>query len=66
MDEKTGKLILKCIKKMNAENHTTIIMVTHTQGIGAMASRIIRMNSGKIIEDIVNESPVIANEVYWG
>lgn len=66
LDEKTGKLILKYIKKMNAENHTTIIMVTHTQGIGAMASRIIRMNSGKIIEDIVNESPVIANEVYWG
>lgn len=66
LDEKTGKLILEYLRKMNVENHTTIIMVTHTQGISAMAKRIIRMNSGEITEDIINDSPVIANEVYWG
>ncbi|SJZ74844.1 putative ABC transport system ATP-binding protein [Pilibacter termitis] len=66
LDEKTGKSVLGYLEKINAENATTIIMVTHTAGIGEMAKRVIRVNSGQIVEDKKNLSPISASEVYWG
>ncbi len=50
LDSKTGQEILEFIKKLNGEG-TTIILITHDNGIAAQAKRLVRIQDGKIIED---------------
>lgn len=66
LDEATGKLVLGYLEEINNKFNTTIIMVTHSPGISQMGTKIVKMNSGKIIEELVNVNRVSANEVYWG
>lgn len=35
----------------------TVVLITHNGAITPMADHIIRMKSGKIVEDIYNENP---------
>ncbi|MGL6248986.1 MAG: ABC transporter ATP-binding protein [Culicoidibacterales bacterium] len=65
LDEHTGKKVLEVLQKVNKEYGTTLIIVTHNPGIAAMANRVIRMNSGKIVEHYQNEKPIAASEVLW-
>ena len=57
-DEPTGALdsrnsaeILELFQKLNQENHTTIIMVTHDQNVANQSQRIIRILDGAIESD---------------
>lgn len=43
----------------------TVIIITHNQAIAPMANRVIKMKSGKIEENIINETPVAIEEVEW-
>lgn len=43
----------------------TVIIITHNQAIAPMANRVIKMKSGKIEENIINEKPVAIEEVEW-
>ena len=52
LDSKTGREILEFIKKLNNDG-TTIILITHDNGIAAEAKRLVRIQDGKIIEDKV-------------
>lgn len=36
----------------------TVIVITHNSDIAYMADRVIKMRSGKIIDDHINESPI--------
>lgn len=65
LDFETGKQILIALEKLVREHGKTVVIVTHTQEIGRMADRTIRMRSGKIIEQSVNEAPVSAELVEW-
>lgn len=65
LDEETGKQVLKIIKEVNEKYNTTIIMVTHNNGIAEMANKVIKMNSGNIVEILENKNPVDAMEVVW-
>lgn len=65
LDFETGKQILIAIEKLVRVHGKTIIIVTHTQEIGRMADRTIRMRSGKIIEETVNKEPVSAATMEW-
>ena len=65
LDHETGKQILVEIEKLVRELGKTVVVVTHTKEIGKMADRVIRMRSGKIIEEIVNDSTVSAAEIEW-
>ncbi|MGL5042368.1 MAG: ABC transporter ATP-binding protein [Culicoidibacterales bacterium] len=66
LDEKTGKLILNLLQKLNQELGMTIVMVTHNPGVWVMANKIIKMNSGNIIEIAENKMILSAEEVSWG
>lgn len=65
LDSKTGRQILKLLENICREQNQTIVIVTHSTPIAAMADRIIHMDSGKIIEEIVNLSPVKADQIEY-
>lgn len=50
LDSKTGVQVLGILREQNEEG-TTIILITHDNGIAARAKRIVRMMDGRIIDD---------------
>ncbi|MDE6733638.1 MAG: ABC transporter ATP-binding protein [Oscillospiraceae bacterium] len=65
LDEETGRLVLDHIAKLQRELGFTIIMVTHNANIAEMAKTVIRMNSGKIVEQYGNQTQKTAYEIGW-
>ncbi|MEC3885285.1 ATP-binding cassette domain-containing protein [Halobacillus litoralis] len=65
LDEETGKNILKLLKFVNEQYGTTVLIITHNQGIGEMAHSVIRMKSGEIVDAYENENPVPPEKVTW-
>lgn len=65
LDEKTGRLVLDYISRLQKESRFTVIMVTHNQNIAQMAGKVIRMNSGRIVEEYQNAEPKSAYEIGW-
>lgn len=65
LDYKTGKEVLKLLQDTARKNNMTVIIITHNQAIAPMANRVIKMKSGKIEENIINEKPVAIEEVEW-
>ena len=50
LDSKTGKHVLEILHSLH-EDGTTVILITHDNGIAATAERIIRLADGKIVAD---------------
>jgi putative ABC transport system ATP-binding protein len=50
LDFETGKLVLEVIDRVNRQLGTTVVLITHNAGIAAMADRVIRMRSGRIVD----------------
>ena len=65
LDYKTGKEVLKLLQDTARKNNMTVLIITHNQAIAPMADRIIKMRSGKIEENLVNDKPVSIEEVEW-
>lgn len=66
LDEKTGKIVLESLVEANNKLKTTMIIVTHNPGIALIGDRIIKMNSGKIVEEIKNEKRTNPKDIPWG
>ncbi|MDI9493515.1 MAG: ABC transporter ATP-binding protein [Bacillota bacterium] len=65
LDYNTGIAIMALLSKLNREMGKTLIVITHNSDIALMADRVIRMRSGRIIENTVNKNPVKAEEIKW-
>jgi len=65
LDEKTGKGILKLLQDLNQTYKTTILLITHNPAIAHISDRMIKMNSGKIVEDIKNPLKMDALSITW-
>ncbi|MBC5997617.1 ABC transporter ATP-binding protein [Romboutsia ilealis] len=65
LDEKNGKQILNIIQVMNNNLKTTTVVITHNTNIAYMADRIIKMNSGVIVDIIENQDKRKASEILW-
>ena len=50
LDSKTGAQVLQLMKQMNQDG-TTVILITHDNGIAAQAHRTVRVMDGKIVHD---------------
>jgi putative ABC transport system ATP-binding protein len=57
-DELTGNLdstnsaeIMELLTRLNKQQHQTFVIVTHSEEVGALADRIVRMNDGVIVDD---------------
>lgn len=57
LDSKTSKQIMELFTMLNKEEGTTIVVVTHEQGVAAYADRIIYVRDGTIIQDDTNPEP---------
>ena len=53
LDTETGKQVMEMFRKINSENNTTIIIVTHDPRIGESTERCIRILDGQIVEPVV-------------
>jgi putative ABC transport system ATP-binding protein len=42
-----------------------VLLVTHNASVGEMADRVLRLHSGEIVSDTLNDSPIDAEELYW-
>ncbi len=52
LDSKTTETIYDLFRKINAELGTTIIIITHDNGVAQRADRIIEITDGEIVADI--------------
>jgi putative ABC transport system ATP-binding protein len=65
LDEETGRQVLDFICRLQAELGFAMVMVTHNANIAEMAGTVVRMNSGKIVETITNNTRKTAYEIGW-
>ena len=50
LDSKSGKEVMELFKRINKEEHITILQVTHSEDAAKYGNRIIRLKDGKIVE----------------
>ncbi len=65
LDYNTGKAILKLLQETCRKDGMTVVLITHNLAITPMADRIIRMKSGKVIENTINENPLDVDKIEW-
>ena len=65
LDYKSSKEILTLLKEVNEKFKTTIIIITHNNAIAQMANRIIKLKSGEITQNIVNDNVISPEGIDW-
>lgn len=65
LDYATGKSILKLLQDMSRANNMSVVIVTHNSALVQMADHVIRMKSGKVVENYLNETPIPVDEIEW-
>ena len=65
LDYVTGKSVLKILQDTARETGMTVIIITHNSALTAMADRIIRVNSGTIVDQHRNETITPVEEIEW-
>ena len=65
MFSKTGKQILQLLQDMCRNGGMTTLIITHNAALAPMADRVIRVNSGRVTDIVINEFPVPIAEIEW-
>ena len=65
LDYVTGKAVLKLLYDLSKERGPTVIIITHNQAIAPMADRVIKIKSGKIYSNELNENVTPIDEIEW-
>lgn len=65
LDYATGKLVLEVLEQINRELGTICVVITHNVAIAAMADRVIRLSSGRVIEERRNAVRARPDQVAW-
>ena len=64
LDYETGIVILELLASLSKKGQT-VILVTHNSEIARIANRVIRLRSGAIISDELNDTPIAPKELRW-
>lgn len=64
LDVKNGIIVLDLLTKINRQNNTSIILITHNQSIAKIADYVITLKNGEI-ESAEKNSPLAVSEVQW-
>ena len=65
LDYVTGKQILQLLQDTCREHGMTVVVITHNLAICPMGDRVIRVKSGKIESDVINEHPEDISTIEW-
>ena len=65
LDDQTGRTILQLLQDTCREKGVTVIVITHNSALAAMADRVIRINSGRVIDQTVNPNPTPVERIEW-
>lgn len=65
LDFQTGVAILDLLSRINREYNKTVVVITHNASIAQMADRVVKMRSGKILENIKNDKPLSTERIEW-
>jgi putative ABC transport system ATP-binding protein len=65
LDYETGKLVLDVLEQVNRELGTTTVLITHNAAIAAMADRVVRMRSGRIVDVARNAQRARPSDLSW-
>jgi putative ABC transport system ATP-binding protein len=65
LDQETGQKILEIVDDLNRKFKTTIVIITHNPNIAQMAHRVIKLNSGRIVDVTENIDRKPAGEILW-
>jgi putative ABC transport system ATP-binding protein len=65
LDDTTGRTVLRLLRDANCELGTTVALITHNAGIGAMGDRVLRMRSGRIAAVEENADPADPETIEW-
>ncbi len=65
LDLETGRQVLVALHDVSRKGGRTVVLVTHNTAIAAMADRVIRMGSGRLVSDEAVPAPTPAAEIRW-
>ena len=65
LDYATGRIVLEALDRANREHGTLTLVITHNVAIAAMADRVIRLSSGRIVDDHRNARRATASDLSW-
>lgn len=65
LDEENAKEILNVLQQLNELHKTTVVIITHNPAIGEMADRIVKLNSGEVVEVTMNKVKKQAKDLVW-
>lgn len=65
LDFETGRKILVLLHTINHEQNQTVLLVTHNTAIAQMADRVVRLQSGRVVQDEVNPAHVDPATLEW-
>ncbi|MCD6732752.1 MAG: ABC transporter ATP-binding protein [Burkholderiaceae bacterium] len=65
LDYATGKVVLEVLERVNRELGTITVLITHNAAIAAMADRVIRIGSGRIVGIERNARRAAPSEISW-
>ena len=65
LDYQTSLEILDLMERVNRDFGATIIVVTHNDAIARMATRVLRLHDGLLVEDVANDAPQAAATLEW-
>lgn len=65
LDSFNSKQIFSLLEKLCRVDKKTIVIVTHNNEISKIADRVYMMKNGKIIDERLNDSPCLVNDIEW-
>ena len=65
LDYQTGKAILKLLQDTCRQKGVTVIVITHNSALTPMADRVIRIRSGTVAEEILQDRPAPVEQIEW-
>ena len=65
LDVETGRLVLHVLARVNRELGTATVLITHNAAIAAMADRVVRIGSGRVVEERRNVTRLSPDDLAW-
>jgi putative ABC transport system ATP-binding protein len=65
LDLETGRQVLALLQAASRQGGRTVVLVTHNSAIAQIADRVLRLRSGAVVEDHLNDTPLPADRVSW-